>query len=123
MDELLEGDLTYRIRGCVFEVYRQMGAGFLEQVYEKALCLELQNHGLHATSQAPLIVNYKGVCVGEYRVDILVEESVILEIKAQAQLRPEHEAQLLNYLKASGKPVGLLVNFSYPKADVKRLVL
>ena len=120
---LREEDLTRRIRGCVYEVYRNLGAGFLEKVYENALLRELELCGLNAKAQVPLKVVYKSKAVGEYFADILVEDRVLVELKAQEQLARIHEAQLLNYLKISGKKVGLLVNFTYPHAEVRRLVL
>ena len=116
-------ELTYLINGAIFEVNRQLGAGFLEKVYEKALLVELQDKGLKAESQVPVQVTYKGREVGEYYADIIVEKQVILEIKAVDSLQKIHEAQLLNYLKATGYKVGLLVNFKHPKAEVKRYVL
>ena len=116
-------DITYAINGAVFEVNRVLGPGFLEKVYEKALLIELKRRGLKAESQVPIKVNYKEENVGEYFVDILVEEKVIVEIKTVETFDKIHEAQLLNYLKASGIQVGLLVNFKHPKADVKRMVL
>jgi GxxExxY protein len=116
-------EITYAINGAVFEVNSVLGAGFLEKVYEKALLIELQRRGLKAESQVSLTVSYKGEVVGEYYADIVVEGQVILELKAVEQLQKIHEAQLLNYLQATGFKVGLLVNFKHPKADVKRLVL
>ena len=116
-------EITYAINGAVFEVNSVLGAGFLEKVYEKALLIELQRRGLKAESQVPLTVSYKGEVVGEYYADIVVEGQVILELKAVEQLQKIHEAQLLNYLQATGFKIGLLVNFKHPKADVKRLVL
>jgi GxxExxY protein len=115
-------DITYKVNGAVFEVSRVLGAGFLEKVYENALLVELKARGLKADSQVPLKVYYKGEVVGDYVVDILVEGKVILELKAIDQLQKVHEAQLLNYLKATGIGVGLLVNFRHPKADIKRFV-
>ena len=116
-------ELTYRINGAIFEVNRQLGAGFLEKVYEKALLVELLDRGLKAENQVPIQVKYKAVEVGEYYADIVVENQVILEIKAVDSLQKIHEAQLLNYLKATGYKIGLLVNFKHPKAEVKRFVL
>jgi GxxExxY protein len=116
-------DITYQINGAVFEVNRVLGAGFLEKVYENALFIELQMRGLKAESQVPLQVHYKGEVIGEYVVDILVEDAVILELKAVEQIQKIHEAQLLNYLKATGVNVGLLINFKHPKAEIKRFVL
>ncbi len=116
-------DITYAINGAVFEVNRVLGPGFLEKVYENALLIELRSKGLQAQNQAPIKVSYKEHIVGEYIADILVEEKVIVEIKTVDKLERIHEAQLLNYLKATGVTVGLLINFRHPKAEVKRLVL
>jgi GxxExxY protein len=116
-------ELTYLINGAIFEVNRELGAGFLEKVYENALLIELIKRGLTAENQVPIKVKYKGAEVGEYYADIVVENQVILEIKAIESLQKIHEAQLLNYLKATGYKIGLLVNFKHPKAEVKRFVL
>ncbi|MBI3917034.1 MAG: GxxExxY protein [Betaproteobacteria bacterium] len=118
-----EEELTFKIRGCVYEVFRVLGAGFLEQVYQQALLHELEMQGLRAESQRGLEVTYKGKPVGLYVADILVEDCVVLELKAVQALTKAHEAQLLNYLKASGKRIGLLVNFAHPKAEIRRFVL
>jgi GxxExxY protein len=121
---MLEHEKTsYIIRGCVFEVYRQLGCGYLEKVYEKALLRELSLHGLRVEAQVPFEVSYKGIVAGEYFADIVVERSVILELKAQRLLSRECEAQLLNYLKASGLHLGLLINFAFPRAHIKRVIL
>jgi len=114
--------LTYLIRGAVFEVNRVLGAGFLEKVYERALLLELIERGLKAESQVPINVKYKDQNVGEYFADIVVESQVILELKCVDSLKKIHEAQILNYLKATGFKIGFLVNFTYPKAEIKRFV-
>ena len=116
-------ELTYKINGAIFEVNRVLGSGFLEKVYEKALMVELKLKGLSAKSQVPVTVDYKGEMVGEYFADIVVEGQVIMELKAVATLQNIHEAQLLNYLKATGYKVGLLVNFTHPKAEIKRFVM
>ena len=116
-------DLTYSINAAVFEVNRELGPGFLEKVYENALLLELSKKGLKAKSQVPIKIKYKGTEVGDYYADIFVEDQVIVEVKAVESLQEVHEAQLLNYLKATGCKVGHLVNFTYPKAQIKRFVL
>ncbi len=121
--ELIEEELTYRIRGAAFEVSRQLGAGFLEKVYERALVIELESIGLRCNSQLSVPVTYKSRVVGEYFADIIVENKIILELKAQENIRPEHTAQLINYLKATGMKIGLLINFTHPKAEIKRFVL
>ena len=116
-------DLTYKINGAVFEVNRVLGPGFLEKVYENALLIELNENGLQAVNQVPIAVNYKGSAVGEYFADILVEDKVILELKVVDSLQKIHEAQLLNYLKATSIKLGLPINFTYPKAEIKRFVV
>ena len=116
-------ELTFKIRACVFEVFRVLGAGFLEQVYQQALLQELQAQGLRAEGQRELEVTYKGNVVGFYVADIVVEGRIVLELKAAQSLTKAHEAQLLNYLKAGDRRVGLLINFAYPKAEIRRFVL
>ena len=116
-------DITYQIRGAIFEVNNVLGYGFLEKVYEKALMIELRSRGLRVENQHPLKVRYKEQIVGEYFADLLVEAQVIVEIKAATNLLKVHQAQLLNYLKATGVPVGLLVNSTRNKAEIKRMVL
>ncbi|MGB5440329.1 MAG: GxxExxY protein [Gammaproteobacteria bacterium] len=120
---LKEEQLSYVIRGCVYEVFRHLGGGFLEKVYENALLKELHAQGLSAVPQTPIKVRYKKAIVGEYVADVIVEDSVILELKAQQQLSKASEAQLLNYLKATDIKIGMLINFAYPKATIKRLVI
>jgi len=116
-------DITYAINGAVFEVSNILGPGFLEKVYENALLIELKNRGLRTERQVPISVSYKDNVVGEYLADLLVEDKVIVELKTVENLDKNHEAQLLNYLKATGLHVGLLVNFKRKKADIKRMVL
>jgi GxxExxY protein len=118
-----EEELTHRIRGCVYEVFRVLGAGFLEQVYHEALMHELQLQGLRAESKRNLTVTYKGMEVGQYVADIVVDDRVVIELKTVQMLTKVHEAQLLNYLKATGIKVGLLVNFVHPKAEIRRFVV
>jgi GxxExxY protein len=114
--------LTGRILGAVFEVSNTLGAGFLEKVYERALLLELRLRGIGAVAQASFPVMYKGRCVGEYFADILVEHSVVIELKCVDRLGNEHMSQCLNYLRASGMEVCLLINFQKPSVDWKRIV-
>ena len=116
-------ELTYSINGAVFEVNRILGPGFLEKVYENALLMELKTRGIKAAAQYPINVRYKDQIVGECFADLLVEDQVIIELKTVDKIEKIHEAQLLNYLKATGMNVGLLVNFKNTKADIKRLVL
>jgi GxxExxY protein len=114
--------LTERIIGCAYRVYNNMGFGYLESVYEKCLLLELRKAGLRAATQQELVVRYDGEVVGEFVADMLVEDTVILELKSVRQLASAHEMQLVNYLVATGKPVGLLLNFGEHKVEVKRKV-
>jgi GxxExxY protein len=116
-------DITYAIRGAIFEVNNVLGPGFLEKVYENSLLVELEKRGYKAKAQVPLKVQYKNIVVGDYFADLVVEDRVIVELKTVDSLDRIHEAQLLNYLKATGIKIGLLVNFKHQKADIKRLVL
>ena len=116
-------DVTYAINGAVFEINKILGPGFLEKVYENALVFELEKRGVKAESQVPIKVFYKRKVVGEYVADLLVEDKVIVELKTVEALDKIHVAQLLNYLKATGIRVGMLVNFKHPKAEIKRMVL
>lgn len=118
--------LTERIIGFAIEVHRQLGPGLLESAYEECLCYELQQSGLRFRRQVPLPVVYKAIRLDcGYRIDLVVEELVILELKTVERLIPVHEAQLLTYLKLSGLRIGLLLNFNSPvlKDGIRRLVL
>ncbi len=108
---LMDADLTDRIIGAFYAVYNELGHGFLESVYENALAIALREAGLAVQHQASLSVRYRSHIVGDFKTDLLVEGRIIVELKAVAQLMPAHEAQLVNYLKASGLHVGLLLNF------------
>ena len=114
--------LTERVLGAIFEVSNTLGAGFLEKVYPRALLRELGLRGIPATAEASFPVVYKGHRVGEYNADILVEDALVLELKCVERLASEHTAQCLNYLRASGCTVCLLVNFQKPKVEWKRVV-
>jgi len=112
--------ITKSVIGCAFEVINELGAGFLESVYEKALLLALRQKGLSAISQHPVKVMFRGECVGDFYADIFVEEKVIVELKTVKTIAPEHQAQIINYLNATGIEVGLLINFGNPKLEYKR---
>ena len=114
--------LTERVLGAVFEVSNILGAGFLEKVYERALLRELSIRGIRATAQASLTVTYKSRNVGEYLTDILVEDVLAIELKCVDRLANEHTAQCINYLRASGLGLCLLVNFQEPKVEWKRII-
>ena len=121
-DDYKHKELTESIICCFFTVYNTLGYGFLEKVYENALVEELSLRGLNVKAQVPVNVFYKNKCVGNYFCDLLVDDKVIVELKAAKTLMPDHEAQLLNYLKATEVDVGLLLNFG-TKPEVKRRVL
>ena len=113
-------ELTQKILGACFDVSNELGCGFLESVYLKALMIALTEAGLKAESQVPLHVFFRDRMVGEFYADIIVEGTAIVEVKAVKALVPEHLAQVLNYLKATRMPVGLLVNFGTPKLEYRR---
>jgi GxxExxY protein len=114
--------LTEQVLGAVFEVSNTLGAGFLERVYHRALLAELRLRGLKAASEVTFPVTYKGHPVGEYFADIVVQDALVVELKSAERLSPEHKAQCLNYLRASGLTLCLLVNFQNPKVEWKRIV-
>jgi len=117
--------LTERIIGCAIEVHRQLGPGLLEQTYEAALCIELQNAGVNFVRQPIFPVVYKGQTIGEYRLDLIVADAVVVEIKSVERFDPIFEAQVLSYLRITGKKVGLLINFKSRllRDGLKRYVL
>lgn len=106
-------DITYKIRGAIFKVYNTLGPGHLESVYEAALCYQLRQDGLAVATQVKIDVEYQGFILPiDYRIDLLVEDTVIIELKSVEELKPVHHKQLLTYLRLAHKPVGLLVNFN-----------
>jgi GxxExxY protein len=121
MDEYLHQDLTSKIISCFYKVYNALGFGFLEKVYENAMLIELNNIGLFVERQKPISVFYNEKLVGEYFADIIVDNKVIIELKAAESLIVEHELQLINYLKATDIEVGLLLNFG-KKPEVRRKI-
>ncbi len=119
--EFLYDDLTKKIIKCFYKIFDELGTGFLESVYEKSLMIELEDSGLKALNQKSINVYYQKRLVGDFKTDIIVENKIIIEIKAVNKLIPQHEAQLINYLKATGIKVGLLVNFG-EKLEFKRRI-
>jgi len=115
-------ELTEKIIGCAFCVYNKMGFGFLESVYEKCMLIELREKGLDVESQKPITVYYGNEIVGEFVADIIVNDTIILELKSVRRIVNAHEVQLVNYLVATGKPVGLLLNFGESRVEVKRKI-
>jgi GxxExxY protein len=121
METYRHSDVTNAIICCFYNVYNRLGFGFLERVYENALVIELKKRSIPVISQRPVSVFYEGELVGEYFADLFVDGKIIVEIKAARSLAQEHEAQLLNYLRATNLEVGLLLNFG-PEPQVKRKV-
>ena len=123
MNDFQHGEITEKIIGAAFEVHSVLGYGFLEKVYENALLAELCQRGVRAETQHAIKVKYKDVIVGDYVADLVVENKVVVELKTEESYNKVHEAQLLNYLKATGTKVGLLINFGRKKCEFKRLVM
>ena len=115
-------EVTEVIIGCAYRVYNKMGFGFLESVYEKCMLIELCKAGLNAKSQKPIIVYYEGEIAGQFIADIIVNDAIIIELKSVKKIIKAHEVQLVNYLVATEKPVGLLVNFGESKVEIKRKI-
>ena len=125
-DKLIEEDLTEKIIGAAIEVHKYWGPGLIESIYEKSLAIELERQGIPFKRQMELELSYKGVSLGEdFRLDLIVGDKVVVELKVVKELAPIHEAQLLTYMKLTGCKVGLLLNFNVPvlKQGIKRLVL
>ncbi len=120
MNKLQHEDITKKIIGCAFEVINELGAGFLESVYEKAMLVALAGVGLTTQSQHAITVLFRNENVGDFYADLLIEGKVLVELKAVKILAPQHEAQIINYLKATGINVGLLINFGSSKLEYKR---
>jgi len=113
--------ITERIIGCAYAIANTLGSGFLEKVYENALSHELRKAGLRVEHQVPVAVHYDGVAVGEYIADLQVNQTVLVELKAVTFLDDVHVAQCLNYLKATGRRICLLINFGNPKVEIRRI--
>ena len=120
--EVIEKDLCYKIIGLAMKIYNDLGYGFLEKVYENALKNELEEIKMEVRQQFPIEVIYKDKVIGDYIADLFINERVIIELKAAEKLSKIHEAQVLNYLKATGIRIGLLINFSPNKLEFKKLI-
>jgi GxxExxY protein len=114
-------ELSGRVIGCAFNVLNSLGTGFLQKVYENALVVELRTAGLRVAQQRGVRVEYKGVVVGEYVADLLVEDTLLVELKAVRARDDAHRMQCANYLKAARLPLGLLLNFGRPRLEIKRI--
>ncbi|MBU1078257.1 MAG: GxxExxY protein [Spirochaetes bacterium] len=122
MEKLLYRDLFEKIIGCAFEVYKTLGYGFLEKVYHNAFLHELKLKNIKYNSEYLIKVKYKDIIAGNYCADILIEDKIIVEIKVEKEYNSIHEVQLLNYLKATGIKIGLIINFGRKKCDFKRMI-
>jgi GxxExxY protein len=122
-EKIIYKELSYKIVGLAIQVRKELGCGFLEKVYENALMILLQESGIKAEQQVPIKVRFHGQIIGDYIADILVENAIILELKAQDKIADIHKAQTLNYLKAIGLRLAILLNFGKDKLDHERLVL
>ena len=121
-DRQVLNELTHRVIGAAQRVSSVLGTGFLEKVYENALCLELRSRGLQVRQQEPVHVRYEGAIVGDYVSDIVVDNRLLVELKAQKSLDPIHRMQCVHYLRATGMRICLLINFGRPRVEVFRLV-
>jgi len=121
-DQAYFNSITEQIIGCAYKVANHLGPGFLEKVYENALAYEAKQNDLNVEQQFPISVMYEDLIVGEYFADLLVQEEIIVELKAVKALDSSHFAQCMNYLKATGKKVCLLINFGSPKVEIKRIM-
>ena len=119
---MVNDELTQKIIGCAYKVSNTLGSGFLEKVYENAYAREISKSGLKVQQQYPIKVFYDGDMVGEFAADLLVEETVLIELKAVRELDEIHMAQAMNYLKATGLQICLLINFGKPKVEIRRIV-
>ena len=120
MNGMLYSELTEQIIGGAFEVSNELGSGFLEAVYENALAFALEDRGIAVQRQAPIEVYFRRRSVGVFYADLLVDEKVIVELKAVPKVAPQHGAQIINYLAATGIEVGLLINFGNPRMEYRR---
>jgi GxxExxY protein len=120
--ELIHKELVYQVVGCAMKVHRELGYGFLEKVYENSLMLLLKKEGITVKQQHPVPVYFEGETVGEYFADILIEDKILIELKTVEKISKVHYAQLLNYLKATGIQLGLLINFGPQKLEYERLI-
>ena len=119
---LEHNELTEKIIGCGIEVHKRLGPGFLESIYENAFILELEKHNLHVERQQEVIVKYDGIEVGRHRLDLIVNDTIVVELKAVKNIEDVHFAIVKSYLKALGKEHGLIINFSKKVVEVKRVI-
>jgi len=121
--DIIYKDLSYRVVGLAMRVHSELGGGFLEKVYENALALLLEKEGIPARQQAPVTVRFEGQSVGDYFADILVDDKIILELKTVEKIADAHRAQVINYLRATGIRLGMILNFGRKSFECERLVV
>ncbi|MFH0887924.1 MAG: GxxExxY protein [Planctomycetota bacterium] len=121
--KIIYKELSYNIIASALKVHNILGAGFLEKVYENALIIQFKKAGIKAEQQVSLKVNFEGEIVGDYCADIVVDNKIILELKCAESINSIHKAQIINYLKATGMKLGIIINFAKPKLEYKRIVL
>ena len=122
MNNFLYKDLTYKVIGLAMEVHRELGSGFLEKVYENALMVQLKENDIKAEQQVPIKIKYQEEIIGDYIADIVIEDKIILELKSVTKIIGIHKAQLGNYLKATGKEIGLILNFGNKSLEIERII-
>lgn len=122
MSKLLYEELSYQVRGILMEVYNTLGPGFREETYKLAIVTEAERRSVLMAREVTIQITFKGKVIDTYRLDMVIDGKIILELKAVEQLHPRHRAQLLSYLKASGLCLGFLVNFGAEKLEIKRIV-
>lgn len=122
MTEIIEKELSYRLQGAIMEVYNTLGPGFREETYRRALILELNARGIPHEVEKGISIKYREQKIDEYRLDLVVDGKIVVELKAVSEMHSRFQAQLLSYLKASGLRLGILVNFGTDKLIMKRLV-
>jgi GxxExxY protein len=121
--KLLHAELTDKVIGCCIAVHKALGPGFLEKIYEEALCMELAKAGLKFERQKVIRISYDGRDVGEHRLDLFVEDTLVLELKAVAAIDPAHLSTTKSYLRAASRELALVVNFARPTLEVRRVIL
>ena len=122
MANIIHAELSYRIMGAIFAVHKELGPGFVESVYEKALVEEFRRSHLKFEQQKPVNIDYKGIRVESHKMDLIIEDKIVLELKTVDRFCTQHSAQLLSYLKATGYKLGILVNFSKAEVEYKRIL-
>ena len=123
MSELLFKELSYKVIGCAMMVHNELGSGFLEKVYENAMVISLKEKGIKVEQQKEIVIQFHGETIGNYIADLLVDDKIIIELKCAINISETHKAQIANYLKATGKRLGIIINFGKEKLEYVRIVM